>query len=93
MRSARKASLAAALVLALAACGKQGTLRAPDGEEGTYTYPRAYPNPATVVPSDDPGQAPTARPRSREVLEGAGDISVFPNNRRTRTTYGAPGSQ
>ena len=97
MTRAAQVSLAAALVLALvpalAACGKQGNLRAPDDAEEAYTYPRSYPNPATVVPPDDPGQEPAARPRSREVLEGAGDISVFPNLRRTTTTYGTSAPQ
>lgn len=97
MTRAAQVSLAAALVLALvpalAACGKQGSLRAPDGEEGAYTYPRTYPNPATVVPPAEPGQELEARPRSREVLEGAGDISVFPNLRRSTTTYGTPAPQ
>ena len=93
MTRAAQISLAAALVLALAACGKQGSLRAPDGEEASYTYPRVYPNPATVVPPAEPGQEPAAKPPSREVLEGAGDISVFPNLRRTKTTYGTPTPQ
>ena len=102
MRRARQAalaaSLAASLALTLAACGKQADLRGPDGREGEFTFPRPYPNPATVVPAAGPAQGPTqgpaqepaARPQSREVLEGAGDISVFPNTRRTRTTYGSP---
>ena len=27
----------------VASCGKRGTLRAPDGKEKEYTYPRQYP--------------------------------------------------
>lgn len=91
MRRAGWISLAAALVLALGACGKQGPLRAPDDAEAAYTYPKIYPNPATVLP--DPAQEPEARLRARDSLEGAGDIFVAPNQRRTTRTYGTPAPQ
>ena len=93
MRRAIPACLAALLVLSLGACGKKGTLRAPDDAEAAYTYPRPYPNPATVVPEAGPVPEPEARPRTREVPEGAGDITVLPNLRRTKTTYGFPAPQ
>ena len=50
----RGTALVAAVLLAVAlgACGKKGSLRAPDGEEANYTYPRAYP------PTEQPEKAP-----------------------------------
>jgi len=74
--------------LALSACGKRADLRAPDGEEAAYTYPRTYPNPSTVLPAGTEYK----RPRSREIPRGAGDLSPFPNSRK-KTTYGDPTAQ
>lgn len=82
-----RAGLICALVaalLVLGACGKKGDLRAPDGEEAAYTYPRTYPKPASVLP-----QGASPPPRTREVPAGAGDISPLPQPRR-KTTYGDP---
>jgi len=77
---------AVALVLAaLGACGKRADLEPPPGEESRYTYPRAYPDPASVLP---PGTG-EATSRSREVPSHAGNISPIPGGRRT-TTYGQP---
>ena len=90
MRRAVLAWAAALLVLAPAACGKQGNLVAPEGEEDAYTYPQSYPNPATVVPQAGTAQEPEARPRARDALDGAGDITVLPGSRRTTKTYGTP---
>ncbi len=75
--------VAVATALALSACGKRAPLRAPDGAEEAYTYPRVYPNPATVVPAG----TPDPKLRSREIPGAAGDLSTFPNP-RTKTTYG-----
>ncbi len=43
-------TLAAALALGLAACGKKGSPKPPEGQEADYTYPQPYPAPETVVP-------------------------------------------
>jgi len=81
-------SFALAAALALSACGKRAEPRPPDGANEAYTYPKTYPNPDTVGPS---GTQDLARPRSRGAPSGAGDISVFPEVRRKKTTvYGAP---
>jgi predicted small lipoprotein YifL len=85
----RKGIALVAITLALAgglsACGKRGDLEPPKGEEAQYTYPHVYPKPSTVLPA----QEPEARPRSLEKPRGAGGISVFPSDERTRT-YGEP---
>ena len=88
MRRGPVMTLAAVLALAvvLGACGKRGTLRAPDDATEAYTYPRQYPKPETVVPQDT-----TAR-RSGELSPNAGDLSPFPNARKT-TTYSSPAPQ
>lgn len=84
-RAAVLSLVAAALAVSLGACGKRGKLEAPPGEESRYTYPRAYPDPASVLPPET-GEA---TPRSREAPSHAGDISPIPSGRRT-TTYGQP---
>lgn len=76
-----------ALAVALGACGKRGTLRAPDDATEAYTYPRVYPSPATVLPSGLPSGEATAKPRTREVLPGDDELSPF-QDRRRKTTYG-----
>jgi hypothetical protein len=77
-------ALALGLTGGLAACGKKASPRPPEGQESEYTYPRAYPDPKTVVPDADgeSGAAPAH----------AGDLSPFPTS-RTKTTYGSPISQ
>jgi hypothetical protein len=78
-----RALCAAALALALlGACGKRAELREPDDATEPYTYPKAYPNPASVDPN--------ARPVTRAAPKGAGDISVEPSTSRKTTTYGTP---
>ena len=73
---------AAIALLLLGACGKRADLREPDDATTPYTYPKFYPNPASVDPN--------ARPAKRAAPKGAGDISVEPSTRRSTTTYGAP---
>lgn len=72
------AVLSLPLVLGLAACGKKGAPKPPEGQESQYTFPQAYPAPDTVAPDAqaDPG-------------EGANPLSIFTgDDRRTRTkTY------
>ena len=76
-----------ALAAVLGACGKRGTLRAPDDATEAYTYPLQYPKPETVVPQDG-----GAAQRSRELPSAASDLSPFPNSRKT-TTYGGTAPQ
>ena len=46
-----RALLGAPLVLGLAACGRKGNLRPPEGREGEYTFPHRYPAYKTVLPN------------------------------------------
>ncbi len=80
---------AAALVLGagLGACGKRGGPRPPEGEESRYTYPRTYPHPRSVLPSEEEGETVPG-----ESPAHAGDISTFPKP-RSRTTYGTEAPQ
>ncbi len=80
------AVLAAALLLS--ACGKRAGLRPPDDAAEAYTYPRVYPNPATVLPSGTRDE----KLRSREIPPSAGNLSPLPNSRK-KTTYGDPDAQ
>jgi hypothetical protein len=73
------AALALPLVLGLAACGKKGSPKPPEGQEADYTYPRAYPAPETVVPggSEESGPARSDSP-----------LWIFGTESRTKTkTY------
>jgi hypothetical protein len=58
------AALAVPLALGLAACGKKGSPKPPEGQEADYTYPQPYPRPSTVVPggSDEKGQSESDSP-------------------------------
>lgn len=47
-----------ALLLAAAGCGRKGEIIPPDDERANFTYPRTYPNPATVVPGGGATAAP-----------------------------------
>ncbi len=73
---------AAALILAapLGACGKKGSLKAPEGQKSQYTYPLTYPVPATVVPPP---------PGEEEANAGPSFLSPFPRSWTTTTTYGS----
>ena len=85
-RAALRYGLGLALALALAgglgACGKKGAPRPPEGEAANYTFPKTYPNPATVGPD----QSEEVR-KSREAPAHAGGITVFPTDSRSKTTY------
>jgi predicted small lipoprotein YifL len=74
--------------LALSACGKSAPVRPPDDAATAYTFPKVYPNPATVLPA---GSTDTTL-RSREIPVGAGNLSPLPNARK-RTIYGDPDAQ
>jgi len=58
LRTLITAALCAGLAFGLAACGKKGSPKPPEGEEAQYTYPHDYPAPSTVTPgaADTPGQ-------------------------------------
>ncbi len=68
---------------ALGACGKKGPLRAPEGEESRYTYPRFYPAPAagtvttgrTAQPPGEVEEEPPVRPLADE----PSPLSPFPD--------------
>jgi hypothetical protein len=69
---------------ALSGCGKKGPPGPPEGEEGSYTYPGTYPNPASVLPGTEAEEN-----ESRQAPAHAGGITTFPANSRTKTTYGS----
>lgn len=70
------AAVSASLLLGVAACGKKGSPRAPEGEASQYGYPHAYPAPSTVVPNGG------------TTGSESGPTSIFRNdNRSTTTTY------
>lgn len=66
------AAVSAALLVGVAACGKKGPPKPPEGQESEYGYPQAYPAPSTVVPngSSTPGS-------------GAGPLSIFRSEKRS----------
>ena len=67
------------LALGLAACGKKGAPKPPEGQESEYTYPQAYPAPESVIPDAE-----------ADPVEGANPLSIFTTggDRRTKTkTY------
>lgn len=74
-RALLTATLCAGLVFSLAACGKKGSPKPPEGQEDQYTYPQDYPAPSTVVPKGK------AQPE-----ENAGPLSIFNDDNRTKTT-------
>lgn len=67
------AVVSAALLMGVAACGKKGSPRAPEGQESEYTYPQSYPEPSTVVPNGTSAE------------EEAGPLSIFSGDKRTTT--------
>ncbi len=75
-------ALALSLSLGLGACGKEGQPSAPEGEEGSYTYPQVYPKPSSVLPEEE-----EEAPSTGEAPVHAGDITVFPETTRSKTTY------
>ncbi len=81
-RQVLRAALALALLAGLGACGKEGRPSAPEGEEGSYTYPRVYPTPSSVVP-----EAQEEAPKTGEAPAHAGGISAFPSTTGSKTTY------
>ncbi len=74
---------AVALLATLSACGKKAGLRPPDDAAASYTYPKQYPNPASVQPeSETPSET-----QKRLPPPFAGDLSPLPNDRAPTTTY------
>ncbi|MDJ0608446.1 MAG: hypothetical protein QNJ67_05675 [Kiloniellales bacterium] len=81
----------AALLLAavlLGACGKKGNVRPPEDEAGAYTFPRAYPAPASVLPAGDEEKLqPSPEPRlKRERRERR--LSPFPRSPERVENFG-----
>ena len=78
------ALMATALV---AGCGKKNDISPPDGQEGLYTYPRAYPAPL-------PGSAAQDRSaQQQDRLSPPSSLSPYPFSREGKTkTYGSSGS-
>ena len=75
---------------ALSGCGKASSPRPPEGEESSYTYPRVYPKPASVLPETG---AAAEKKIDRRAPAHAGGISTFPTTSRTKTTYGSGAAQ
>jgi predicted small lipoprotein YifL len=75
--------IAVAVLATLAACGKKAALEPPEDATQSYTYPRQYPNPATVLPSTEDANKTKAQPTP----PFAGDLSPFPSSRTKTTTY------
>ena len=71
------------LLPVLAACGKKAPIRAPDGREAEFTYPRIYPDPKSVVP-----QAGTTGPFVETESSTPDELSIspIPKGRETTTT-------
>jgi hypothetical protein len=66
--------------LLLGACGKKAGLRPPDDAQDTYSFPRAYPDPKTVVPETEANET--------DQLEAEDtSLSPLPNSRTTTTSY------
>ena len=78
--------LLALTVSLLGACGKKGSLDAPEGEAERYTFPGFYPNPATVVPGAEaePQQDLNIRGEDDDVIR----LSPFPDTDGTTVIYG-----
>lgn len=56
-----------ALLVALGACGRKGSPKPPEGRESAYTYPQAYPEPASTGPV----------PEGEDPQRGRGLLSIF----------------
>jgi predicted small lipoprotein YifL len=78
-----------ALLATLAACGKKSGLDPPDGTTASYTYPKLYPNPASVLPESET----PSKTQKRLPPPFAGDLSPLPNDRAPTTTYQSGPSQ
>ena len=82
LRAALAVALAVTLGVTLGACGKEGRPSAPEGEEGSYTYPQVYPKPSSVLPQEEDEALKTG-----DAPAHAGGISVFPATTRSTTIY------
>ena len=68
----------------LAGCGKKARPRAPEGQESSYTYPRPYPNPKTVLESGTASDWEEPNDRPNRI-----DLSPAPGSRDKTVTYGS----
>lgn len=85
----RLAALGGALLClaALGACGKKGDLRPLPGEYEAFTWPKQYPAPETVVPSDLEPEEEAFEPVTAAPLPGAfRQPDALPGRDPTRTT-------
>lgn len=71
------------LAVGVAGCGKKNAPRPPKGEESAYTYPRAYPDPAGVLPAE--AETETEAPGDPRAPDRE-SIIFFPKS-RTTTIY------
>jgi hypothetical protein len=92
--TARTVLVAALALLVLApgllACGKRSPLKPPAGQESGYSYPRAYPTPASVLPSGASAvEADDEAGAEDKAGEGRKLSPIPPSSSRTKTsTYG-----
>jgi hypothetical protein len=76
----RRWALAGLGAFLLSACGKKASLRPPDDAGNSYSYPRPYPDPKTVVPDSE-----AIAPKESEADDTS--LSPLPNSRTTTTSY------
>ncbi len=83
---------AVTLAVGVAGCGKKSSPRPPEGEESAYTYPRIYPDPAGVLPTEPKAAEPEAEDPGDPTAPGQEGIILFPKS-RTTTTYDSSGAR
>ena len=76
--------VAVALGLALGACGKRGSPRAPAGDAGDYAYPAVYPYPKTTLRDRDT----VIEDDSEAAVGGEENLTDEVYDRTTTKTYG-----
>ncbi|MGO1120356.1 hypothetical protein ACTL6U_16745 [Rhodovibrionaceae bacterium A322] len=91
--TAKALALLSLAALALTACGKVGPLRAPEGQESSYNYPKTYPAPQSVLPSAPvPEQSQEQREEEVEKATKYGTLKPRPDPydplSTTTKTYG-----
>jgi hypothetical protein len=74
----------AATALLLGGCGKKGPPGAPPGREAEFTYPHAYPAPASAVPP-----LPDSAEAEKKAEPDRPSLTPGPYERRKTTTYGS----
>ena len=92
MTGARRITLAGLCALLLLAgplaCGKRGSLEAPEGREAEFTYPQPYPAPSGVLrKSGRTGEEATAE-EEEGLRPRTSSFSVFPDREDETKVYG-----